>query len=108
MSVGRWEGDYTFVVNSAGFNDKTWLGQEGQPHSDEMRLEERWERVDHDTLRLNATIDDPKTYTKPYETIQIVYKLRPSTYQLTYTPCSWSEENAFLLRIRKPAAASPN
>ena len=58
-SIGRWEGYDTFVVNSVGFNDRTWLGQEGQPHSDEMRLEERWERVDRDTLHLNATIDDP-------------------------------------------------
>jgi hypothetical protein len=102
-SIGRWEGDRTFVVNSAGFNDRTWLGQEGQPHSDEMRLEERWERVDRDTLRLNVTIDDPKTYTKPYKTIQIVYKLRPSTYELVQAPCVWSDENAFLNRIRKPA-----
>lgn len=105
-SIGRWEGDYTFVVNSVGFNDRTWLGQEGQPHSDEMRLEERWERVDRDTLHLNATIDDPKTYTKPYKTIQIVYKLRPSTYQLVQSPCVWSDENAFLNRIRKPAMGS--
>ena len=105
-SVGRWEDDYTFVVSSAGFTDRTWLGQEGQPHSDEMKLEERWERVDRDTLRLNATIDDPKTYTKPYKTITILYKLRPRNYEMAFTPCVWSDENAFLNRIRKPAAAS--
>jgi hypothetical protein len=105
-SVGRWEDDYTFVVNSVGFNDRTWLGQEGQPHSDEMRLEERWHRVDYDTLTLNATIDDPKTYTKPYKTIQITYKLRPTTFEMDSTPCVWSDENAFLNRIRKPAVGS--
>ena len=106
-SVGRWEGDHTFVVNSMGFDERTWLGQEGQPHSDEMRLEERWARVDRNTLTLNATIDDPKTYTMPYKTIQIVYKLRPPAYELMFSPCVWSEENAFLNRIRKPAAAPP-
>jgi hypothetical protein len=106
-SVGRWMDDYTFVVTSVGFDERTWLGQEGQPHSDEMRLEERWHRVDHDTLILNATIDDPKTYTTPYKTIQITYKLRPSTFELGFSPCVWSEENAFLNRIRKPAVASP-
>ncbi len=105
-SIGRWEGDRTFVVTSAGFNDRTWLGQEGQPHSDEMKLEERWERVDRDTITLNATIDDPKTYTRPYKTIQITYKLRPSSYEHLYTPCVWSDENAFLNRIRKPAIGS--
>ena len=81
-SVGRWEGDRTFVVNSVGFDERTWLGQEGQPHSDEMRLEERWERVDQNTITLNATINDLKTYTTPFKTIQIVYKLRPPTYEL--------------------------
>lgn len=105
-SVGRWEDDFTFVVNSVGFNDRTWLGQEGQPHSDEMRLEERWHRVDRDTLTLNATIDDPKTYTRPYTAIQITYKLRPTTFELEPAPCVWSDENAFLNRIRKPAIGS--
>ena len=106
-SVGRWQGDRTFIVNTVGFDERTWLGQEGQPHSDEMRLEERWERVDQNTLTLNATINDPKTYTTPFNTIQIVYKLRPPTYELMFSPCVWSEENAFLNRIRKPAAAPP-
>lgn len=106
-SVGRWENDRVFVVNSVGFDERTWLGQEGQPHSDEMKLEERWERVDRETLTLNAIIDDPKTYTVPYKTIQINYKLRPASYEFEFSSCVWSEENAFLNRIRKPAAASP-
>jgi hypothetical protein len=105
-SVGRWEDDYTFVVNSVGFTDRTWLGQEGQPHSDEMKVEERWHRVDRDTLTLNATMDDPKTYTRPYKAIQITYKLRPRNYEMAFNPCVWSDENAFLNRIRKPAGAS--
>ena len=82
-SIGRWEGDDTFVVNSVGFNDRTWLGQEGQPHSDEMKLEERWERVDRDTLHLNATIDDPKTYTKPWKAT-IKQHLLPDTDLLEF------------------------
>ena len=104
-SVGRWVDDYTFVVNSVGFTDRTWLGQEGQPHSDEMKLEERWHRVDRDTLTLNATMDDPKTYTRPFKAIQITYKLRPRNYEMAFNPCVWSDENAFLNRIRKPAGA---
>jgi hypothetical protein len=102
-SVGRWESDRVFVVNSIGFTNRTWLGQEGQPHSDQMKLEERWERVDRETLTLNAIIDDPKTYTRPFKTIQITYKLRPASYEHTFAPCVWSDENSFLERVRKPA-----
>src|SRR5713226_1162699 len=78
VSVGHWEDDYTFVVESAGFNDKTWLSEEGLPHSDEMKLEERYTRVDHDTLLLNATIDDPTTYTKVYKVITVTLKWQPN------------------------------
>ena len=55
-----------FVVETDGFNHKTWLGTQGQPHSDEMRTIERYRRVDHNTIQFNLTIDDPKTYTKPF------------------------------------------
>src|SRR6266403_1941167 len=63
-SVGKWEGD-TFVVNSTGFDERTWLDHFGNPHSDEMRLEERYRRVDRYTLEVTMTLTDPKTYTKP-------------------------------------------
>ena len=65
-SVGHWEGDYTFVVNTVGTDERTWLDSVGHPHSVDMRLEERYTRVDHNTLEMVMTIDDPKTYTKPY------------------------------------------
>src|SRR5690242_7273337 len=57
-AVGHWEGDYTLVVESAGFNDKTWLGATGYPHSEEMRVTERYQRVDRDTIRYNIRVDD--------------------------------------------------
>ena len=49
-AIGHWEGDDTFVVQSSGFNDKTWLGPNGFPHSEDMRVTERYHRVDHDTI----------------------------------------------------------
>jgi hypothetical protein len=65
-SVGRWEDDYTFVVETVGMDDRTWLDNSGNPHSDQMRVEERYHRANQNTLELTVTIDDPKTYTKPW------------------------------------------
>ena len=106
-SVGHWEDDYTFVVESAGFNDKTWLSEEGLPHSDEMKLEERYTRVDHDTLTLNATIDDPKTYTKLYKVQTVTYKLGPSGVRVANF-CVIDNENLFQERIRSQAIKAPD
>ena len=62
-SVGKWEGD-TFVVDTIGFNDKIWADPYGDPRSEQMHLTERYRRLDHATLELTITIDDPKAYTK--------------------------------------------
>jgi hypothetical protein len=65
-SVGRWDGDYTLVVNTTGLDDKTWIDRRGYPHSIGLRAEERYTRLDHDTLALTLTIDDPKIYSRPF------------------------------------------
>jgi hypothetical protein len=65
-SVGHWEDDNTFVVNSLGSDDRTWLDNAGNPHSNDMKVEERYHRVNQNTLELTVTIDDPKFYTKPW------------------------------------------
>jgi hypothetical protein len=64
-STGHWEGD-TFVVNSNGFDDRTWVDHYGYPHSTGMKLEERYRRMASDTLELSMTITDPKVYTRPW------------------------------------------
>jgi hypothetical protein len=65
-SVGRWEDDATFVVNSVGMDERTWLDNAGSPHSDQMKVEERYHRLDQNTMELTVTIDDPKAYTAPW------------------------------------------
>ena len=65
-SVGKWEDDYTFVVQTVGLDERTWLDNAGRPHSDSLRVEERFHRVDRDTLQITVTIDDPKFYTRPW------------------------------------------
>jgi hypothetical protein len=61
-AIGRWEGD-TLVIDTVGFNEKFWLTREGIPHTSALHLIEKFTRVDHDTLRYEATIDDPGAYT---------------------------------------------
>ena len=66
-SVGKWVDDYTFVVETVGLNPKTWLDHAGRPHSEDLRVEERFHRVDHDNMELTVTINDPKMYTEPWQ-----------------------------------------
>jgi hypothetical protein len=64
-SVGRWEAD-TFVVDTIGINDTTWLDNAGRPHSDALHTIERYRRRSIGTLDVTLTIDDPKAYTRPW------------------------------------------
>ena len=72
-SAGSWEGD-TLVVETAGFNDKTPLDAMGHPHSDALRVTERFRRRDFGHLDYEITFDDPKAYTKPF-TVKIPHDL---------------------------------
>jgi len=74
-SIGRWEGD-TLVVDTVGFNDKTWLDNDGHPHTEDLHVVERLRRVNHDTLTIDTTIEDPKAYTKPWGG-RATYELKP-------------------------------
>ena len=64
-SIGRWEGD-TLVVDSVGFNEKTWIDAEGLMHTDQYHQIERFTRIDFDTLKYEVTVDDPGAYTAPW------------------------------------------
>ena len=64
-SVGRWDGD-TLVVESFGFNDRTWLDHDGHPHTEALRMTERYRRRDVGNLEVEVTLSDPKTYSKPW------------------------------------------
>ena len=77
-SVGRWEGD-TFVVDTVGLDERSWVDHFGYPHSEEMRLQERYRRFAYNKLELTMTIDDPRTYTKPWVSDRKVFiRLEPS------------------------------
>lgn len=63
-SVGHWDGD-TLVVESNGFNDKTWL-LEGYPHTEALRMTERYRRIDFGHLEISITYQDPRAYNKAW------------------------------------------
>ena len=63
-SVGRWEGD-TLMVETVGFNDQTWLDGLGHPHSDAMKVTERFRRRNVGQMDIDVIVEDPKAYTQP-------------------------------------------
>ena len=65
FSVGHFEGD-ELVVDSVGFDARSWLDKLGYPHSEDMRVEERYRRVDANTLELVITITDREYYSAPW------------------------------------------
>lgn len=81
-SIAKWEGD-TLVVDSIGFNDRSWLDDTGKPHSDEMHVIERYSRPDRGRLQVQYTIEDPKALTKPY------------TFTRTFVPANRELREAF-------------
>jgi hypothetical protein len=76
-SVGAWADDYTFVVNTTGFHEAAWADEFGHPRSMNAMVEERYRRIDHDTLELTVNIDDPKAYTKPFMAMKQIYTWNP-------------------------------
>jgi len=79
-SIGHYEGD-AFVAETVSINDKTWLDALGHPHSDALRVEERFRRPDHNTLQIDFVFDDPKAYTRPW-TGKKVYELMPPGFNV--------------------------
>jgi len=65
-AVGKWEGD-TLVAESIGFNTRFWFSNGGLPHTEALKLTERFTRTSHDRLDYEVTIDDPRTYTRPWK-----------------------------------------
>jgi hypothetical protein len=101
-SVGRWEKD-TFVVESAGFNDRGRLDNNGHPITEKLRVTERFTRKDFGHMEIVITIDDPGAYTRPWD-VTLPLILRPDTELLEYI-CN--ENNKFFEIIPKqPEAGS--
>jgi hypothetical protein len=104
-AVARWEDD-TFVVETLGFNDKQWADPFGNPRSDQMRLTERYRRLNRDTLEQQIIIDDPKAYTKIWMSPPKLYKFEPG-WEIAEWFCVVDEDKSYDDIVRKPAGVAP-
>jgi hypothetical protein len=105
-SVGKFDGD-VFAVQTAGLEPRAWLDAWGTPCSDQLRLEERWHRLDRDNLELVVTFTDPVMYMKPWTGDKKMYRLQPKgskdgeIYQMIFAPM---DEQSFDNNVRDPVA----
>jgi hypothetical protein len=105
-SVGKWVDDTTLVVQTVGTmpEDKVWLDGTGRPISDQVRVEERFHRVNQDRMEMTVTIDDPKMYTKPWIAMnKFPLRLQDPHFDVTEMYCSISEMEKYNKLFGTPA-----
>ena len=90
-STGRWEGD-TLVIDTVGFNDRSWFDFVGNPHSDRLHVIERYTRKDAATMLNEITIDDPVMYSRPWK-VSFTARARPDEELMEYI-CQENEKDS--------------
>jgi hypothetical protein len=105
-SVGKWVDDTTLLVKTTGLDERTWIDRAGRPHSADLRIEERFHRVDHDHLELSLTITDPQMYTKPWVALyKMRFELQPDDFDVREMICSPSEFLEYNKLVGDPASS---
>ena len=99
-SRGRWEGE-TLVVDVTDLNDQTWFDRAGNFHSDALHVVERFTRVSPDALRYEATIEDPKVFTRPWKIGMPLYRRLEKNSRLTEYKCVEFAEELLYGHLRK-------
>ena len=102
-SIGRWDGR-TLVIDTIGLNDRFWIDRPGTPHSEQLHLVERWTRTNFTTLQRVVTVDDPGTFTRPFD---VEFEARLATPQSEILEYFCVENNQYGLPggITNPAPA---
>jgi len=91
-SRAHWDGD-TLVVDVSDFNDQTWLDASGNYHSDALHVVERYTRTGPETLQYEATLEDPKVYTRPWTIRTTLYRHTEPNFRLLEYEChAYSDE----------------
>src|SRR5437879_5682215 len=101
-SVGHWEDDYTFVMDTTGLAEETWATKSGYPHSVDAHVQERFHRDSRNDLTLTITMDDPQLYTKPFYIGDVHFRWIPNQQLDDYT-CIPSEVQLYLQELGDPA-----
>lgn len=105
-SVGHWDGN-DLVVESGSFNDKSWLDVRGHPHSDALKLTERYHRPDHDHMQISFIIDDPKMYKGTWE-MKNNFDFKP-TWQIGEAFCVVEDQAQFFHQaLQNPEKVAPD
>jgi hypothetical protein len=99
-SNGRWDGD-TLVVDVTGLNDKTWFDRAGNFHSDALHVVERWTPAGPDVLQYEATIEDPKVFTRPWKMSFPLYRRLDRHAQFLEFKCVPFSEELVYGHLRK-------
>jgi hypothetical protein len=99
-SVGRWEGD-TLVVDVTSLNDQTWFDRAGNFHSDALHVVERYTPIGRDALAYEATIDDPKVFSRPWKISMPLYRRLEKNAQLMEFKCVEFVEELMYGHLRK-------
>lgn len=103
QSVGRWDGD-TFVVDVRGFNDQSWFDRAGNHHSEALRVVERYTMIGPDHIQYEATIEDPKTFTRPWTIRMPLYRHVNKDARLGQFKCVEFVEELMYGHLRKTPA----
>ena len=106
-SVGRWIDDYTLEVQTVGTmpEDRVWLDNTGRPISDQLRVTETFRRLNYDALEWSETIEDPKVYTRPWQTMKMPMALQDPRTDVMTRYCSPSEIDAYNKSYGDPVSA---
>ena len=99
-STGHWEGD-TLVVDVNSFNDQTWFDRAGNFHSDSLHVIERYTRTGPDTLDYEATIEDPKVFSRPWKMRMPLYRHQEKDARLLEYNCVEFAEELLYGHLRK-------
>lgn len=99
-SVGRWDGD-TLVIDVTDHMEETWFDRAGNYHSDALKVTERYSAIDDNTLQYEATIEDPKVFSKPWKMSMPLYRRREPNAQLMEYKCVEFAEELMYGHLRK-------
>jgi hypothetical protein len=101
-SAGRWEGD-TLVIDVSNFNDKTWLDSARHTHSDQLHVVERYTRTGPDTITYEATLEDPKTYSRPWKISMPLHRITEPGFELKEQECMEGDSGRAIHPPYRPA-----